>query len=261
MPIVEKHAPGAFCLIELATTDQDAAKKFYTGLFGWSFSDQPIGPGGTYTLFRLEQRDVASAYTIRPEDRTIPPHWDVYITVESADEAAKRAGELGGKVIAGPFDVAQYGRMAVLQDPTGAVFCVWQPKQGIGIGLAGVPGTLCWMDLSTGDPERAKQFYEGLFGWRIITGERDTSGYLHIKNGEEFIGGIPPAAHRDPHSPPHWLGYFLVSNVDESAGKAAELGGRTYLAPMDIENAGRFAVLADPQGAAFAIFQPSQRRG
>jgi uncharacterized protein len=121
--------------------------------------------------------------------------------------------------------------------------------------VTGVAGTLCWADLSTPDPDRAKQFYEKLFGWKITPGQNDTSGYLHIKNGEEFIGGIPPAQHRDPHSPPHWLSYFLVNDVDATAKKGAELGGRMYLPPMSLENVGRFAVLADPQGAAFAIFQ------
>jgi uncharacterized protein len=257
MPVIEKHAPGSFCLVELATTDQNAAKKFYTQLFDWSISEHPIGPGGLYTLFQIDGRDVASAYTMQKEQQGIPPHWDLYITVESADASAARSRELGGKVHAGPFDAMEYGRMAVLQDPTGAFFCVWQPKTAIGIAMADVPGTLCWADLSTPEPEKAKQFYEGLFGWKLIASERDSSGYLHIKNGEEFIGGVPPTSHRDPHTPAHWLAYFLVEDVDASTNKATELGARTYVPPMTIPNAGRFSVLADPQGAVFSVFQPS----
>lgn len=256
MPNVDKHAPGEFCLVELATTDQESAKKFYTQLFSWSASDMPVGPGGIYTMFRIDGREVASAYTLQPEMRGVPPHWDLYITVEDADETVRRAGELGARVIAGPFDVAGYGRMAVLQDPTGAVFCVWQPKQAIGIRLAGDPGTLCWSDLSTPDPARAKKFYEGLLGWKMDPSERDSSGYLHIRNGEEYIGGVLPVAIRDPHTPPHWLAYFLVENVDASVAKARDLGARVYAGPMDIAGVGRYAVLADPQNAVFAIFQP-----
>src|SRR5205807_84414 len=105
-------------------------------------------------------------------------------------------------------DVFDLGRMSVLQDPTGGTFCVWQPKKHQGTGITGVPGTLCWADLSTPDVDRAKSFYSGLFGWQIEAGEKDPSGYLHIKNGDQFIGGIPPAKHRDPHTPPHWLSYF-----------------------------------------------------
>ena len=183
----------------------------------------------------------------------------IYIAVESADDAASRVPQLGGKLLAPPFDVYDVGRMAVVQDPTGAVFALWQPKSHAGTGISGVPGTLCWADLMTPDPARAKEFYTGLFGWRIIKGENDPSGYLHIANGEKFIGGIPPANFRDPNVPPHWLVYFLVANCDETAAKAKELGAKTHLAPMTIEKVGRMAILADPQGAVFAIIQALPR--
>src|SRR5438105_2840990 len=175
MAIVEKHAPGSFCWVELGTTDQAAAKTFYSSLFGWTPNDFPMGPGDLYTIFRLDGRDAAAGYTIRPEQRAqgVPPHWMLYIQVESADDAAARAEKLGGKVLAPAFDVMTVGRMAVLQDPTGAIFTAWQPKQHSGIGIAGVPGTLCWADLSTPDPARAREFYSALFGWKIAPGEND----------------------------------------------------------------------------------------
>jgi uncharacterized protein len=258
MPNVDQHAPGSFCWIELATTDQNAAKEFYTRLFGWAILDQAMGPSGVYTLFQIEGRSAAAAYGMPPAMTSmgIPPHWDIYVSVDSADETVKRTGELGGKTINGPFDVMDYGRMAVCQDTTGAVFCVWQPKSGIGIYVRGVPGTLCWVDLSTPEPERAKQFYEGLFGWKISASGQDSWGYLHLKNGDDFIGGIQPGQHRNASEPPHWLAYFYVENVDASVKKGEELGARTYVPPMEIPGAGRMAVLADPQGAVFAIFQP-----
>ncbi len=172
-------------------------------------------------------------------------------------QAALRS--LEGSCFGRRSNVYDVGRMAVVQDPTGAVFALWQPKSHTGTGIAGVPGTLCWADLITPDPARAKEFYTGLFGWRIIKGENDPSGYLHIANGEKFIGGIPPANFRDPNVPPHWLLYFLVSNCDATAAKAKELGAKTYLAPMTMEKVGRMAILADPQGAVFPIFQPLPR--
>ena len=149
--------------------------------------------------------------------------------------------------------------MAVIQDPTGAVFSVWQAKKHAGTGITGVPGTFCWADLSTTDPERARKFYSDLFGWKIMASEHDPSGYLHIQNGEEFIGGIPPSAHRDPHIPPHWMLYFAVEDCDATSAKASQLGAKIYLAPMTMEKVGRMAVLADPQGAAFAIFKAARR--
>ncbi|HEV2382037.1 MAG TPA: VOC family protein [Terriglobia bacterium] len=261
MPNIDKHAVGSFCWIELGTTDQNAAKNFYGSLFGWHASDMPMGPDSAYTFFKLEGRDAAAGYTLMPEQRAagVPPHWLPYILVESADESAQRAADSGGKVLKEPFDVMEAGRMAVLQDPAGAVFAVWQAKadSGSGIGIGGVDGTLCWADLSVPNRESVERFYSDLFGW--VVGKEDEApehNYWHIKNGEEFIGGIPPATSRNPNSPPHWLAYFLVSDCDGSATKARELGAAVYLPPMTMENVGRMAVVADPQGAVFALFQP-----
>jgi predicted enzyme related to lactoylglutathione lyase len=150
------------------------------------------------------------------------------------------------------------GRMAVLKDPTGAVFSVWQPRRHHGLGTIGVEGALCWADLNTPDPEKARTFYSDLLGWKFITGEHDSSGYLHIMNGSEMIGGVPPTAHRNPHIPPHWLIYFQVADCNASAAKAKELGAAYRLAPMFIERVGTMAVIADPQGATFALFQPKK---
>ncbi len=258
MPHIEKHAPGAFCWIELATTDQNAAKSFYGALFGWSVHDNPMRPNDFYSMFKLEGRETGAAYTLRPDQRSqgVPPHWMIYVAVESADATADRAAQLGGKVLARAFDVYDVGRMAVLQDPTGATFSVWQAKKHAGTGITGVDGTLCWADLSTPDRERAGQFYTSLFNWKILKDDEEPAHqYWHLKSGEEFIGGIPPATHRDPSTPPHWLAYFVVSDCDAAVAKAKQLGGKTHLAPMTLEDVGRFAVLADPQGAVFAVFQ------
>jgi predicted enzyme related to lactoylglutathione lyase len=273
MPNIEKHAPGNFCWIELATTDQTAAQAFYSKIFGWSANNMPIGPNEVYTIFELpaagstlsppsERRAAAAGYTMRPEERAqgIPPHWNLYIAVQNADAAAARARELGATVLAPPFDVFDAGRMAVLQDPTGAAFCVWQANKNAGIGIAGAHGTLCWADLSTPDPARAGQFYSGLFGWHIMKEDEDPAhNYWHIKNGEEFIGGIPPASHRQPGTPAHWLAYFTVSDCDATAAEAKNLGARLYMPPTNFEDVGRISVMADPQGAAFAIFKAAAR--
>lgn len=261
MAHIEKHPTGAFCWMELATTDQNAAKTFYGSLFGWSSNDFPMGPNDFYTMFKLEGGDAGAAYTLRAEQRAqgVPPHWMLYIAVASADDAAKKAAELGGKVLGGPFDVFDVGRMAVVQDPTGAVFSLWQPGRHTGTTVTGIDGTFCWADLMTTDAEKAKAFYSGLFGWNITPGEKDPSGYLHIQNGKDFIGGIPPAQFRNPNVPPHWLLYFSVSDCDASAEKAKQLGGNLCLAPMSIENVGRMAVVGDPQGAVFAIFTESPK--
>jgi len=261
MTLIDKFPIGSFCWLELATTDQAAAKKFYSNLFGWTATDMPMGPGEVYTLFNLGDRSAGTAaYTLRKDQQAngVPPHWGIYIAVENADTAAKRVSELGGNVIKPPFDVFDAGRMSVVRDPTGAYFCLWQAKQKAN-AVTGVDGTLCWADLNTSDPEPATKFYSSLLGWKFEKSEHDSSGYVHIKNGEQYIGGLPPAQHRPP-GPPHWLPYIQVSNCDAIAAKAKGMSGKFCLEPMTMEGVGRFAVIADPQGAAFAIFQALPRK-
>lgn len=263
MPIVEKHSPGSLCWFELGTGDQEAAKKFYGSLFAWDHSDFPMGPADSYTIFKVQGRDAAAAYTLRPDQRSqgVPPHWMLYIAVESADAASKRVAELGGKVMAAPFDLMGLGRMAVIQDPAGAVFAVWQAMQHAGTGITGESGTACWADLATPDQQGSGDFYSRLFGWQIVKGDEDPEHrYFHIKNGEEFIGGIPPANYRHSNAPPHWMIYFYVPNCDASATKAKELGANLYMPPQTMEKVGRMSIVADPQGAVFALFQPMPRQ-
>jgi len=215
-----------------------------------------MGPNDFYTMFKLNGGDAAAAYTMREAERAMaPPHWNLYIAVQSADGAVKLAGELGAKLLAGPFDVMTFGRMAVLQDPTGAAFCIWQPKDHTGTTVAGETGTLCWADLSTPDPDRAKAFYEGLFGWKIGPAESFPPDYQLIQSDAETIGGVPPAAFRNPQTPPHWMLFFLAGDVDGLAAKTKALGGAEYLPPTSMGGA-RFSVLADPQGAAFSVIRP-----
>jgi hypothetical protein len=249
-----------FCWIELVTSDQAGAKKFYTSLFGWSAEDSsPMGPGRFYTMFRLNGKDIGGGYTLMDDQKAmgVPPNWLVYVAVESADAAVEKAKQLGGNVFVGPIDVMEYGRMAVMSDPTGAVFAVWQPKQNQGMGVVGAEGSFSWADLSTPDQSKAAEFYKGLFGWEFTKSEHDPENdYLHIKNGEHFIGGIQPARDRQPGVPPHWLIYFHASDCDASTAKAKSLGASAHFGPVTMENVGRFSVVGDPQGAMFSLFQP-----
>ena len=260
MAIIESHKPGSFCWFELGTTDQEAAKRFYGSLFGWTFIDIPMGADGVYTMFKLDGKDVGAAYTVGGQMApNVPPHWALYVAVQSADEAARRVEASGGKLLKPAFDVFDVGRMAVAADPTGAVFMVWEPRRNKGTGIIGVDGTACWADLSTPDPARAAEFYKALFEWEVIKDSKDPSGYLHIKNGDEFIGGIPPAEHYNAAAPPHWLIYFLVSNCDDASAKTKDMFGQLVFPPSDVQNVGRMSIVKDPQGAVFALFQPAQR--
>jgi hypothetical protein len=247
--------------MELGTTDQGAAKKFYADLFGWTVFDAPMGPGEFYSMFKLDGKDVAAGYTLRPDQRQmgVPPHWMLYIATNSVDDSARRVTELGGTVLAGPFDVMDVGRMAVVKDPTGAVFCLWQAKAHSGVGAYGVDNAFCWADLMTRDSKRAIDFYAQLLEWKWEKGEHDSSGYLHIKNGDDYIGGMPPAEHMPPNAPAHWQLYVQVADCDKTVEQAKTGGAKVCFGPVSMENVGRFAVLSDPQGAAFSVFQSARK--
>ena len=253
------HTPGTFTWPELATTDQKAAVAFYRALLGWDINEQPIGPTEVYSMFTLRGKETAAAYTMRPEERQTgaPPHWNLYVTVPNVDEAVKKAESLGARVFAPPFDVMDAGRMAVLQDPTGAVFQVWQPNKHIGAKVLNEPGALCWSELTTRDPKRAEAFYTALFGWTAKNSAPNAAmPYTEFMNqGKAGVGMMPMPAQMPPHVPSYWMPYFQVADCDASTEKARQLGGTVMVPPQDIEKLGRFAVFRDPQGAVFAVFK------
>jgi uncharacterized protein len=258
VPDFDRLPPGTFCWPELATTDQKAGVAFYRNLFGWELEEQPIGENEMYSMFQKRGRHVAAASTLRAEERQhgVPPHWNSYVSVSSADEAVKRAQELGGKVLAPAFDVMDAGRMAVLQDPTGAVFQIWEPKRHQGARILREPGALCWTELATRNANAAKQFYTSLFGWHEKTST--TAGMMYT---EFSVDGTPGAGMMEMDEkmagvPPHWMPYFQAADVDVTANQAVELGAKHIVPPTDIPNVGRFAVISDPQGAVFALFKP-----
>ena len=262
MPSIDKHTPGSFCWFELATTDQNAAKQFYGSLFGWDVSEFPMGPDEIYTTFRLGGRDVGAVYTMRPEQRQqgVPPNWMVYVATDSADDTAAKAAALGGTIIAPPFDVMDLGRMAVVADPAGAVFSLWQAKTSIGAQVTGEPGTVNWVEISVPDRARVMKFYEDLFGWQVVNGKEKkpataADDYPHVLHGDAFIAGFAGPSQRDPNAPPHLLTYFSVADVAASTKTAASLGAQVFLDVMDIGENGKISVLADPQGAMFALHE------
>jgi len=246
------HAPGTISWSDLGTTDPDAAKAFYTSLFGWEIEELPIPDGGTYTMLRKAGKDAAA---LSAAQEGMPSFWNAYVTVESADDAAGKARDLGATVVAEPFDVMDAGRMAVIQDPTGALFCVWEPRSNIGAQIVNAPGALTLSQLNTGDPERGIQFYSELFGWRSESMQGGDMPYWGLYNGDRLAGAVmllPP----EMGAPPHWLNYFGTESVDEAAGRIAELGGQVMVPPTEVPG-GRILVAQDPQGAIFGLWSGS----
>jgi uncharacterized protein len=250
-----EYAPGTFCWVELTTTDQEAAKAFYGGLLGWKADDRPVGEGGyVYSMMQVDGKNVG-AIALQPDQQReagAPPVWNSYISVADADATVERAKELGATVHAPAFDVMDVGRMAVIQDPQGAFFEIWQPKAHFGASLVNAPGALVWNELGSPDLDASSAFYSALFGWTIAPFEGGgDEPYLAIKVGEANNGGIRPL--NQPGPPPHWLAYFGVEDIDAALERVRELGGAVHAGPIDIRIA-KIAVVADPQGAMFALY-------
>ncbi len=261
MTEVTRHEPGSLCWAELATTDPRAAKAFYTALFGWTFADSPMGPGpeDIYTRLQLSGKDVGALYRMMKEQegQGVPPNWLTYVAVARTDEAAKKTKALGGRVLAEPFDVQDFGRMAMLQDPAGATFAVWQAGTHTGAQRINEPGSLCWMELATSDPAGARIFYSGLFGWGWKESTDPDMPYTELQVGGRSIGGMMPIRPDAGSMPPHWGIYWMVSDCSATVARAKALGATLCFGPQDMPKVGRFAVVQDPQGAAFSIFQPA----
>jgi uncharacterized protein len=263
MPVMDSYVPGTFCWADLGTPDTAAAKRFYTGLFGWGVEDRPMGPDAFYTMLTVEGRAVAALYQQEPVPTGAPPRWLSYVSVAAAELSAQRTKALGGTVLMDPFDVLDVGRMALVQDPTGAVVALWEPRRHAGAGLMGAPNSICWNELATTDTARAGAFYASLFDWSAETRPMGTSTYTVFGHEREQRGGMLSIAPEWGPMPPHWLVYFAVRDCDGQAALAQSLGGAVLRSPKDVAGVGRLAVLADPWGADFAVIQllPAAQQG
>ena len=258
MSQITTHAPGTFCWVELGTTNVDAAKKFYSGLFGWEPTDTPAGET-IYTLLKLRGRDAGGLYALQKEQLAegVPPNWLAYVAVASANDATSKATSLGAKSLMGPVDVMDFGRMSVLQDPAGAVFAVWQAKDHPGAGVRDEPGSISWSELLTRDTMAAGKFYSGLFGWTMKDISMQDMTYTLFSKGSTQAAGMMSIRKEWGPMPSNWLTYFAVDDCDARADRAKRLGGKIGHPPTDVPGIGRFSVLQDPQGAFFAILQSS----
>lgn len=236
--------------------DVSAAAKFYSAIFGWDVVENATAEA-PYAVFQIEGRDVGAAYLVSGEERHEPPHWNSYVAVASADETASRAVSLGGTIVDAPFDVVDAGRMAVLQDPTGAAVCLWEARQHAGAGVLNEEGALCWTELSTTDPGASEKFYTGLFGWTAKHGPI-LDEYVEFVNDDEPIGGMVRIEPEWGQLTPNWMPYFAVGDVDDALELVIDNGGSTIVPAFDIPNVGRMAIAHDPQGAFFGLFSVAE---
>ena len=257
MTEIIKHQEGMFSYSDLSTTDLDAATTFYTDLFGWKYEDVPMSdePNDIYRMFTKNGHSVCSAAKQRPEqaDAGVPPMWNVYFTVSDVDLKAKEADAAGGTVHAGPMDVFDAGRMAVLADPAGAFFCLWQPKENIGAQVMNEPNTLDWAEAGSTDVATARDFYGQVLGWTHEEMDMgDGKAYTVFSVGGENCAGMMES----PMPMSYWSIYFQVEDCKNMTARAQSMGASVMLEPTSAPGVGTFSVLGDPQGAMFGMIQP-----
>jgi predicted enzyme related to lactoylglutathione lyase len=238
------YLPGTPSWVDVQSPDTTAAAALYGGLFGWEAQIDPREDAGGYGMFTLGGKVVAGLGPVM--NPGMPPFWSVYVTVSDADATLEAATAHGATVVAGPMDIFDAGRMAVLQDPVGSFVSIWQPGVHIGARLVNEAGTFAWNELATTDLPAASEFYTSVFGWGLDTSS-DASAIFTV--ADSMVCGAHVAGE---YEFPAWSIWFAVEDCDGSAVRATELGGSVMMPPGDMDF-GRGAVLADPHGAVFGV--------
>lgn len=254
----DSYTHGTPCWVDVTSADLDRSIEFYEGLFGWESERDPRPEAGGYTMFKLNGKYVAAGSA--PQQEGVPSHWSTYIASDDVDATAARIGEAGGTVMMDPFDVFDSGRMTIAQDPTGAVFGVWQAGEHHGAQVANDPGSFTWNECQTNDTAGAAEFYKAVFGYEVDEMSMGEGGppYRILKVGDKGIAGIRELGPQMGGAPPNWSTVFAVADTDETCKRAGELGGKVLLEPMDLPEIGRLAVIQDPVGAGFQVLASAQ---
>ncbi len=240
--------------VDLSSSDPAGSRDFYAKLFGWDVEVNPDPRYGGYALARMGGNDVAGIGPKMSADT--PTAWTVYIGTDDADALSQKVQSAGGTVVAPPFDVGDQGRMAVFQDPSGAIISAWQATRMRGF-QTNAPGAFGWAELSSRDMAAAVPFYQAVFGWTPKTGPMGEGqpDYTEFQlNGESLAGGMDISPGLPAEVPSYWMIYFDVADVDDGYRRALEAGATEVVQPSEFPG-GRFAIVTDPQGAMFGLLK------
>ena len=263
MPKIESYKQGTPSWVDLSTSDQEAAKSFYSTVFGWDYEDNEVGEGQYYSMAQIGGSPAGAIATQQPEEaqQGIPPHWNVYITVDDIEAIAAKTQELGGTLLFGPMDVFEAGRMIAVQDSVGAVVMFWQPIQHIGAEVRDEHGALTWTLVLTTDKDATASFYSELLGIEAVKDAMPSpdGGTVHqlAVDGEPVASIMNmPQQLLDMGVPPHWEVYFRVDDAQAACDATNANGGQVYMGPADMGPIGTIGYMQDPQGAQFGVQSP-----
>lgn len=247
---------GRFVWADLVTREGAKARTFYTELLNWSATEVDMGPGGKYTMLKLGEAGVGGIPPVMagmPAD--VPSHWLYIISTDDVDAACRKATELGGKVVAPAMDIPNIGRMAIVTDPSGAVFSPFKSATGEMRPEGQQPkvGEFCWYENFTTDVEKSKAFYAALFGWTWEKAPMPNMEYWIAKRGAVQTAGLMKKPDDVPMA--NWLGHLLVENLERSTERATKLGGKKLMGPHDVPGIGKFTVVQDSAGAVVSLFE------
>ncbi|MEU6819931.1 VOC family protein [Streptomyces atriruber] len=254
----DRFMAGAPIWVDMCAPDLDGVSGFYRELFGWELLQGAADVGG-YSQYQLSGRTAAGAMAISGDEAA--PAWTLYFRTPEADATAKAVEQAGGRTLFEAVDILALGRMAGLADAAGVPFAVWQQGELKGLDVLNEPGGLVWTELYTPDVSAATAFYGSVFGWQTTEAPFPGGSYtmVHPADGtaDDMFGGIVPLASDPAEEAAYWLPYFQVDDCDATVATARQAGGTVRMDPLSMEGVGRFAKLADPAGAKFAVLQPS----
>lgn len=244
--------------IDLSSTDPAGSRDFYTKLFGWKAEVSEDPAYGGYAMAKIGGKDVAGIGGT--QDPNAPSAWMVYIGTRDAAATAKKVEAEGGKVIVAPMEIPEQGRMAVFQDPSGAFISAWEPTKMFGAEVMGKEGSFAWAELNSRGFDKAKPFYQKVFGWgeKVSPMGEGQPDYTEFKLDDVSIAGAMEMSDMQPKEiPSYWMIYFGTADVDKAHKKAVGLGATELVPPQDFPG-GRFSIVSDPQGAAFGLLKLAQ---
>lgn len=248
---VDRHVPGAPAWVGLATEDVAAARRFYGELFGWEYLEEPIRDDVHATC--LLHGEPVAGITVPRVVAEEAGGWITYLAVDDVDRVTEQGVALGATVRMSPTTFPAAGRAAVIEDPQRAHVGFFEAGRRHGVGLLNEPGSLCWNDLNTAEPEASTAFYQQLFGYDTTElRAADGSRYLLLTLAGQPIAGLLALEDNLLPMPARWLTHFATSDLAASIARVRELGGRLVMGPLRSPY-GPCAVVRDQQSAAFYL--------